>query len=79
MIALRLPVLSLVLALTACSGRTEVVTGDGLIALEHATIIDGTGAQPRGDAVVVLSGDRILKVGSMGQYRYPGATVVDLR
>lgn len=78
MISLQPPVITLVVAMTACSGRTEVVTGDALVALEHATIIDGTGGQPRGDAVVVLSGDRILWVGRMGQYRYPGATVVDL-
>jgi imidazolonepropionase-like amidohydrolase len=75
---LRPLVLALILASAACSGRPELVEGDGLVALENATIIDGTGAQPRGDAVVLVSGDRILKVGSMGQYRYPGATVVDV-
>src|SRR5688572_11014300 len=75
---MRLLSLTIVLALAACTGRAELVRGNALVALEHATIIDGTGAQPRGDGVVVLSGDRILKVGRMGQYRYPDATVVDL-
>jgi hypothetical protein len=75
----RLLVLIPLLGLGACSPGAETVTGNGLVALEHATIVDGTGAQPRADGVVVLAGSRILRVGSMGQYRYPGATVVDLK
>lgn len=74
----RLLLLTPVFALAACTHRGELVRGDELVALEHATIIDGTGNQPRRDGVVVLSGSRILKVGSMGQYRYPGAAVIDL-
>jgi imidazolonepropionase-like amidohydrolase len=74
----RLLALSLILALAGCTGSAESVVGEGLVALEHATVVDGTGAQPQSDAVVVLSGERILKVGRTGQYRYPDATVVDL-
>src|SRR2546426_3433261 len=68
----------LLLVLWACSQRAELVEGNGLVVLEHATIVDGTGSSPRGEGVVVLAADRILRVGRMGQYRYPGATVVDL-
>lgn len=74
----RLLVLTQVLALATCNGRAELVRGDGLVALEHASIVDGTGTQPRPDRVVVIAGGRILKVGSMGQYQYPDATVIDL-
>ena len=72
-------VLIALFALTACTERAESMRGDALVVLEHATIVDGTGTQPRADGVVVLSGDRILKVGRIGQYRYPGAAVLDLQ
>ena len=45
--------------------------GEGLLVLEGATLIDGTGTEPRDDSVIVLDGDRILRVGSAGDFRYP--------
>ncbi|WP_020667306.1 amidohydrolase family protein [Amycolatopsis nigrescens] len=44
-------------------GRTAAAGLTGVTVLTHATVIDGTGAPPRPDTTVVLSGDRILAVG----------------
>jgi len=63
----------------ACVDRRELVTGDQLTALEGATLIDGTGGPPVASAAVILSGKQILRVGRVGQFRYPsGVTVHDL-
>ena len=45
--------------------------GEGLLVLEGATLIDGTGAEPREDSVIVVDGDRILRVGSAGDFHFP--------
>jgi hypothetical protein len=48
--------------------------------LTHATVIDGTGAQARPDATVVLVGDRIAAVSAHGDVpTAAGVRVVDLR
>ncbi|HXG66431.1 MAG TPA: amidohydrolase family protein, partial [Blastocatellia bacterium] len=39
--------------------------------IEGGTLIDGTGAAPLRDAVVVIRGNRIAAVGRKGQVRYP--------
>lgn len=44
------------LVLAACSQRMELVEGSGLVALEHAAIVDGAGALPWADRVVLLEG-----------------------
>ncbi|PYR34539.1 MAG: hypothetical protein DMF93_23335, partial [Acidobacteria bacterium] len=50
------------------------------IAIDGARLIDGTGAAPIDDAVVVTSGDRILAAGPRGRVRIPpDAAVVDAR
>ena len=64
-------VLVLVLAGAACGEPAEVLVGEGLLVLEGATLIDGTGAEPREDSVVVVDGDRILRVGGAGDFRFP--------
>src|SRR5690349_12149716 len=46
------------------------------IVLEHATLIDGTGAPPRKDVTVVIADGRILSIGASVKPA-PGATVVD--
>jgi imidazolonepropionase-like amidohydrolase len=46
--------------------------------LQHVTLIDGTGAQPRGDVTLVLEGGRIRELGPSGSVRAPaGAQIVD--
>ncbi|MDE2925964.1 MAG: amidohydrolase family protein [Acidobacteriota bacterium] len=47
--------------------------GEGLFVLEGATLIDGSGAEPREDSVIVLAGDRILRVGNAGDFRFPNS------
>jgi len=51
----------------------------GVTALVNATVIDGTGNTPRGEAVVLVSGERIRAVGPRGEVVIPeGARVVDM-
>lgn len=64
-------VLVLVLACAACGEPAEVLVGEGLLVLEGATLIDGTGTEPREDSVIVVAGDRILRVGSAGDFHFP--------
>ena len=50
-----------------------------LIVLDHATVIDGTGAQPQKDIAIVIDGGRIRDMGPSARLgNVPGATVVDL-
>lgn len=52
---------------------------DGTLVLVHARLVDGTGAAPVADAVVVVQGDRVLAVGPSGSVAIPaGARVLDL-
>jgi imidazolonepropionase-like amidohydrolase len=56
-----------------------VATGNGLKALLGGRLIDGTGADPVENAVVLVKGDKIVQVGSAGQVEVPpGAEVVDV-
>ena len=51
----------------------------GVTALVNATVIDGGGNTPRGQAVVLVSGERIRAVGPLGEVVIPeGARVVDM-
>ena len=59
--------LALALACSACGEPAEVLVAEGLLVLKGATLIDGTGAEPREDSVVVVDGGRIVRVGSTGQ------------
>ena len=53
--------------------------GSGTVVLRAARLIDGTGAAPVQDAVVVVTDDRITAVGRRGSVAEPaGARVVDL-
>ena len=45
--------------------------GEGLLVLDGATLINGTGTDPRRDSVIVVDDDRILRVGSTGDFHYP--------
>ena len=62
--------------LGSCQSATERLEGDGLIVLEGATLIDGTGSAPRPGTVVVVQGSKILRVGPMGSFAYPPDTKV---
>jgi imidazolonepropionase-like amidohydrolase len=49
-----------------------------VVALEHATLIDGTGTAPRNDTTLILENGRIRDIGSSSSLRTPaGAQVVD--
>ncbi len=51
---------------------------DGTLVIEGGTLIDGTGENPVRDAVVVIEGNRIKEVGTMGSISYPaGARVIN--
>ena len=64
---------------TACSGQSETLSGSGLTVLERGTLIDGNASAPIPNSVVVLKGDRILRVGQVGDFRYPDdASIEDL-
>ena len=55
------------------------VKGSGTIVLRAARLIDGSGAAPLQNAVVVVTDDRIVAVGREGSVRVPaGARVLDL-
>ena len=50
----------------------------GVLALTHVTVIDMTGAPPKPDMVVVITGNRITALGRVGHVRVPrGAQVMD--
>ena len=61
-----------------CASR-EILTGDALVVLEGATVF-GPGGVLQPNAVVVLQGDRISRIGSVGEFRYPStATIIDVK
>jgi imidazolonepropionase-like amidohydrolase len=50
------------------------------VVLEGARLIDGTGKPARDNTALVIEGERITAVGTVGKLRYPkGARVVDVR
>lgn len=60
--------------------RLRRLDGDGLVLLEGATVIDGTGAAPRAGASLLIRGDRIAAELPAGTADLPSAPVrVDLR
>ncbi len=61
----------ILLTLMGCTRSREQLVGDGLIALEGAVLIDGTGSAPRPNSVVVIQGEQIVRVGVVGQFSYP--------
>jgi len=53
--------------------------GKGIVALRAARLIDGTGAPPISNAVIVVSDNKITAVGSAGSVSIPAnAKVIDL-
>lgn len=71
----------IVAAITACCSATLAAQTppNETIAIRAARLIDGTGAAPVGDAIVVVTGNRIVAVGRQGAVTVPsGARVIDL-
>jgi imidazolonepropionase-like amidohydrolase len=59
--------------------RPQPPEGKGVVVLKAARLIDGTGAAPITNAVVIVSDNKITAVGSAGSVRIPsGAKVIDL-
>ena len=59
--------------------RPEPPEGKGVVALRAARLIDGTGAAPITNAVVIVTNNKISAVGDAGSVRIPsGAKVIDL-
>jgi imidazolonepropionase-like amidohydrolase len=70
--------LCLALSSPACTS-VERIDAPDLLVLSGATLIDGTGAASRPNSEVVLSSDRILRVGARGAFSYPNGTrVIDV-
>src|SRR2546428_5715754 len=59
--------------------RPEPPEGKGVIALKAARAIDGTGAAPISNAVIIVTDNKISAVGDARSVRIPaGAKVIDL-
>src|SRR4029077_3220696 len=59
--------------------RGQEAKGSGTVAIRAARVIDGTGAAPIANGVVVITDDKIVAVGKQGSVTVPaGARVVDL-
>ena len=70
----RLAGLLLAILLSASAARAQVT------AIQHATVIDGTGAGPRADVTLVLENGRIREMGASSSLRLPaGANAIDAK
>lgn len=79
---LLVPGIALCLLLAAAAGPPPHSTrgAKGIIVIKGATLIDGTGGPPRGDAVVLVRGERISAVDDAASVQVPkGARVFDAR
>jgi len=66
-------------AIALAQAPTNPVKGTGTVVLKAARVIDGTGAAPIQNGVVVVIDDRIVAVGAAGAVSVPaGARTVDL-
>ena len=69
----------LALVTIAANANAQEAKGSGTVALRAARVIDGTGAAPILNGVVVVTDDKIVAVGKQGSVTIPaGARVVDL-
>lgn len=60
-------------------GAPGVQSGKGTVVLRSAQIIDGTGAGPIRNGVIVVTDDKIIAIGASGNVTIPaGAKVIDL-
>ena len=69
---------ALATALTACTADQPAIDVAGTITIAGATLIDGAGAEPIEDAVVIIRGDRIERAGARADVPIPeGGEVID--
>ena len=68
-------ILALALVGVGCGEQPEEIVGENLLILEGATLIDATGAEPRENSVIVIDGDRILRVGRASDFHYPDSAI----
>ena len=65
-------------SLLSCS-QGMVLEGDDLVILEGAILFEGSDGQSRPDRVLVIEGDRIANIGTVGDFIYPDeATIIDV-
>lgn len=70
--------LILLLALAGCS-KLKPGGGDTVVALEGATLIDGSGGEPKRDAIIIVRNGRIEQVAQVNQIQVPrGAERINL-
>src|SRR4051812_17395218 len=75
----RLATAIVVLLVTAGALRAQEARGSGTVVLLAARVIDGTGAAPIANGVVVVTDDKIVAVGKQGSVTIPaGARTIDL-
>ena len=73
----RTAVVAVLVAISACSKFQS--SGETIIALEGATLIDGTGGEPRRDAVIIVRNGHIESVAQVNQIQVPrGAERINL-
>lgn len=53
------------------SKSPESLSGDNLVILEEVTLIDGQDSSPISNAVIVIDGSHILRIGKVGDFTYP--------
>lgn len=71
--------LAFALLLASCTSPTSAVQQDILV-LVNGTLIDGTGADPLPNAVLVIQGEQIVAVGSKEEVEIPrGAKIIDVQ
>jgi adenine deaminase len=80
MIILQVPYL-LLTAMVACTiPGDDADNADGVMAITNGVLIDGTGSAPMPEAVIIIEGQCISKVGTGPGLEVPaGAEVIDLQ
>jgi len=70
---------ALITALATSAALAQEPKGSGTVAIRAARVIDGTGAVPVANGVVVVTDDKIVAVGRQGSVTIPaGARTIDL-
>jgi len=73
-----LPLFLLLVFASQLIAQRSVVAEPGSLAFTHVTVIDMTGAPPKSDMTVVVTGNRITALGHAGKVRIPlGAQIIN--
>lgn len=74
-----LVIIAFVCQINAQLGAPGEKSGKGIVALKASQIIDGTGAQPIKNGVIVVSDNKIIAIGTSANVKIPdGAKIIDL-